>query len=221
MLSIATFDIFTEDNFFFKEYNCVINLKEDQLNLNTFEQIIEKVIFEIEKVTGVFLNDLYLMIDTPETTSINLSLFKYIENKKIQKKDAEYLVQDAKQQILRSYPDKNIVHIIVTNYIIDDAYYDQLPLNLNCKKFCMNIQFICLPKKTLKRIEEIFNVHQIYINKNICSNYAESFGKTINKTNICQLGFKINQGANKLEVAIIDRKSEKIGFFERLFHFFK
>ena len=151
MLSIATFDIFTEDNFFFKEYNCVINLKEDQLNLNTFEQIIEKVIFEIEKVTGVFLNDLYLMIDTPETTSINLSLFKYIENKKIQKKDAEYLVQDAKQQILRSYPDKNIVHIIVTNYIIDDAYYDQLPLNLNCKTFCMNIQFICLPKKNLKK----------------------------------------------------------------------
>ena len=46
--------------------------------------------------------------------------------------------------------------------------------------------------------------------------------KQLTKQTLCQLGFKINQGANKLEVVIIDRKSEKkTGFFERLFHFFK
>jgi len=220
-LSAAVFNVFTENNFFFKEYNCATNLKENELNLNTFEALIEKIIFEIEKVTGTFLNDLNLMVDTPETMSISLSLFKYIEDKKIQKKDAEYLAQDAKQQILRSYPEKNIVHVIVTNYIIDNISYEQLPLNINCKKFCMNIQFICLSKKMLKKIEEIFNAHQISINKIICGSYAQSFGQSVGKINICQSGFKINHGVNKREVVIIDRKSHKIGFFEKLFHFFK
>ena len=32
---------------------------------------------------------------------------------KLKKEDIQFLIQDAKQQILRNYPDQNIIHIIV------------------------------------------------------------------------------------------------------------
>ena len=75
--------------------------------------------------------------------------------------------------------------------------------------------------KRFKLLEELFNNHQIFINKIICSNYAKLFTKNKSCINVCESGLKLVQGVNKQEVAIVPRKLEKKGFFERLFHFFK
>jgi len=220
-LSIGAFKKFDGNNIFFKEYNCVTNLNKDQLNFENTEKTIEKNIFEIEKETDEFLNDIYLMVETPESISINLSLIKDNEEKKIQKKNVQYLIQDAKQQILRSYYNKKIIHIIISNYVIDNIVYNSLPLDINCKKFSIDIQFICFPSNLIKKLEELFNNHQIFINRIICSNYAQSFTKNESCANICESGLKLIQGINKQEVVIVPRKLEKKGFFEKLFHFFK
>ena len=220
-LSIAAFKKFSDHSTFFKEYNCVTNLNKDQLNFENAEKTIEKNIFEIEKKTGEFLNDIYLMVETPESISINLSLIKDNEGKKIEKKNVQYLVQDAKQQILRSHHSKKIIHIIISNYVIDSIAYDYLPLDINCNKFSIDIKFICFPKNLVKKLEELFNNHQIFINKIICTNYAKLFTKNKSCANVCESGLKLVQGINKQEVVIVPRKLEKKGFFERLFHFFK
>ena len=220
-LSIAAFKKFDGHNVFFKEYNCVTNLNKDQLNFENTKKTVEKNIFEIEKETGEFLNDIYLMVETPESISINLSLIKDNEGKKIQKKNVQYLIQDAKQQILRSHYNKKIIHIIISNYVIDNIVYNSLPLDTNCKKFSIDIQFICFPSNLIKKLEELFNNHQIFINRIICSNYAQSFTKNESCANICESGLKLIQGINKQEVVIVPRKLEKKGFFEKLFHFFQ
>ena len=220
-LSIGAFKKFDGNSIFFKEYNCVTNLNKDQLNFENTEKTIEKNIFEIEKETGEFLNDIYLMVETPESISITLSLIKDNEGKKIQKKNVQYLIQDAKQQILRSYYNKKIIHIIISNYVIDNIVYNSLPLDINCKKFSIDIQFICFPSNLIKKLEELFNNHQIFINRIICSNYAKSFAKNESCINICESALKLIQGINKQEVVIVPRKLEKKGFFEKLFHFFK
>jgi len=141
--------------------------------------------------------------------------------KKIEKKNVQYLVQDAKQQILRSHHSKKIIHIIISNYVIDSIAYDYLPLDINCNKFSIDIKFICFPKNLVKKLEELFNNHQIFINKIICTNYAKLFTKNKSCANVCESGLKLVQGINKQEVVIVPRKLEKKGFFERLFHFFK
>ena len=220
-LSIAAFEKFGGHSPFFKEYNCVTNLNKDQLNFENAEKTIEKNIFEIEKKTGEFLNDIYLMVETPESISINLSLIKDNEGKKIEKKIVQYLVQDAKQQILRSHHSKKIIHIIISTYVIDNIVYDYLPLDINCNKFSIDIKFICFPKNLVKKLEELFNNHQIFINKIICTNYAKLFTKNKYCANVCESGLKLVQGINKQEVVIVPKKLEKKGFFERLFHFFK
>ena len=205
---------------FFKEFNCETNLNKQQLNFKETEKTIEKNIFEIEKFTGNFLNDIYLIVDTPDSLKIGISLSKNNEDKKIKKKDVKYLIQDCKQQILRSNFNEDIIHIIVNNYVIDDVEHKYLPLNKNCKNFSINIEFICFPKILIKKLKELFNKYQISINKIICGDYVKSFSDKDSKLNICAVGLSLVQGANKQEVVIIPKKLEKKGFFERLFHLF-
>ena len=164
-LSIAAFKKSDSDNIFFKEYDCETNLNKDKLNFENVKKTIEKNIFEIEKKTGEFLENIYLMIEAPESISINLSLIKDNEGKKIEMKNVQYLIQDAKQQILRNHPTKKIIHIIITNYLIDNNLYNYLPLNLDCNKFSIDIKFICFPKDLIKKLEELFNSQQIFINR--------------------------------------------------------
>ena len=220
-LSVAAFKKSDSHSFFFKEYDCETNLNKDKLNFENVKKTIEKNIFEIEKNTGEFLEDIYLMVETSESISINLSLIKDNEGKKIEKKNVQYLIQDAKQQILRNHHTKKIIHIIITNYFIDNKSYNYLPLNLDCNKFSIDIKFICFPINLIKKLEELFNSQQILINKIICSDYAKSFIKNKSYMNICESGLKLIKGINKQEVIIVPRKLEKKGFFERLFHFFK
>ena len=220
-ISIAIFKITDGECIFYKESDCLTNLTTDRLNFLDTEKILEENIMKAEKVTGEFINDVCLMLETPETMSVSLSVMKNNEEKEIDKKNVEYLIQDAKQQILKSYYNKKIIHIIVSNYFIDNINYELLPLNIKCKKFSIDIKFICFPKNLIKELEELFNSHQIFINKIICSDYAKTFTKNKSYTNICESGLKLIQGINKQEVAIVPRKLEKKGFFERLFHFFK
>ena len=48
------------------------------------------------------------MIDSSEMLSIGISLSKKFDGSKLKKEDVQFLIQDAKQQILRNYLDKNI-----------------------------------------------------------------------------------------------------------------
>ena len=220
-LSVAVFEKsdFTK-SVFFKEFYCETNLNEKQLNFKETEKTIEKNIFEIEKFTGNFLNDIYLIVDTPESLKIGISSSKNNEDKKIQEKDVKYLIQDCRQQILRSNFNEDIIHIIISNYVIDDIEYKYLPLDKNCKKFSVNIEFIWFPKVLIKKLKELFNKYQISINKIICGNYVKSFNTGDSKFNICEAGLSLVEGANKQEVVIIPKRLEKKGFFERLFHLF-
>ncbi len=220
-LSVSIFD--KSDlvkSIFFKEFNCKTNLYKEKLNFYEIEKIIEKNIFEIEKFTGNFLNDIYLIVDSPESLKIGISLSKNNEDKKIEEKDVKYLIQDCKQQILSSNFNEDIIHIIITNYVVDEIEYKYLPLNNTCKKFSVNLEFICFPKILIRKLKDLFNNHQISINKIICGNYVRSFKNSESDLNICATGLSLVEGANKQEVAIIPKKLEKKGFFERLFHVF-
>ena len=80
------------------------------------ETLIEKIIIDIETKNDEHLNEIYLMVDNPNALSISLSVSKVNDETKLTKQHIEYLIQDAKQQIKSSYPDSEIIHIIIQNY---------------------------------------------------------------------------------------------------------
>ena len=221
-LNLAAFNKLNNQLEYYKEqsYKSYIN-SDQELNFDELQKLVEINIIEMEKSIDEFVKDIYLIIETPQTMSIQLSVIKNNEGKNITKQDALYLIQDAKQQILKSHLDIRILHIIVENYIFDDVEYKFLPLEKNCKKFSIDVKFICFPKNLLKNFEQLFLKQQIFINQFICLNYVKTFNSKDNEKNICELAKDIVKGANKQEVVSIPKIIKKTGFFEKLFHFFR
>ena len=221
-LNLAAFNKLNNQLEYYKEqsYKPYIN-NGQELNFDELQKLIEKNIIEMEKSIDEFVKDIYLIIETPQTMSIQLSVIKNNEGKNITKQDALYLIQDAKQQILKSHLDIRILHIIVENYVSDDVKYKFLPLEKNSKKFSIDLKFICFPKNLLKNFEQLFLRQQIFINQFICLNYVKTFNSEDNEKNICELAKDIVKGVNKQEVVSIPKIIKKTGFFEKLFHFFR
>ena len=172
-MSKKNFDIYLEFNYFqfnlaafnklnnkleyYKEQPYKSNINEDQeLNFNELQKIIEKNIIEMEKSIDEFVKEVYLIIETPQTKTIKLSVIKNNEGKKVTKQDALYLVQDAKQQIIKFYLDIKILHIVVESYVSDNIKYKFLQIGKNCKKFSIDVKFICFPKNLIKNFEKLF-----------------------------------------------------------------
>ena len=195
------------------------NYKE--LNFEKLDNLLEETILDIEKSAGIFVKDIYLIVETPQSISIKLSVTKNNEGKNIIKEDAMYLIQDAKQQMLKSNQDFEIIHTIVDNYVLDEVKYKFLPLEKKCNNFSIDVNFVCFPKDLLKNFEKLFLNQQIYINRFICLNYIKTFDYSEKEKNICEHGKDIVKGINKQEVVSIIKEPKKKGFFEKLFHFFK
>ena len=212
-IRVTAFDKHDKGKIFFSENDCLTILKDSQLNFLETDKAIEKTIFDIEKKTGEYLDSINLMIDTQDTLSVGLSVYKHNEGKKIKKEDIQYLIQDAKQQILKSYNLYNIIHIIVNNYKVDDVDYTDIPLNIYCKKLSIDIFFICFPKKLIDNLKKIFNKHQITINQFICSSYAKSFNykeyiAKFNKIIFLDIGYE--------KTSVIFYENEKLKLFNIL-----
>ena len=190
-----------KDNQVFVEKNCISLFKAGQIDLTETEKEIEGIIFELEKKTGEYLESINLMLDTPDSVSINLSLSKKKDGKKIVKEDIQYLVQDAKQQILKFNSDKNIIHIIVKNYRVDDKNYDYPPIDINCKTFSIDIIFVCFYKDLIKNLENLFFKFQITVNKILCTSYTKSLNYKEQFTKSEKIAF-IDIGYEKTSIII-------------------
>ena len=221
-LNLAAFNKLDNRLEYYKEQSYKSYIDSDkELNFDELQKLVEINIIEMEKSIDEFVKNIYLIIETPQTMSIQLSVIKNNEGKNITKQDALYLIQDAKQQILKSHLDIRILHIIVENYVYDNVEYKFLPSEKNCKKFSIDVKFICFPKNLLKNFEQLFLKQQIFINQFICLNYVKTFNSKDNEKNICELAKDIVKGVNKQEVVSIPKIIKKTGFFEKLFHFFK
>ena len=220
-LNLAAFDKLNGKLEYYKEQSYKSYFNNRELNFDELKKLVEENVHQVEKSIDEFVKDIYLMIETPETMTIKISIAKHNEGEEVIKEDVMYLIQDAKQQILKSHQDIEILHIIVEKYVLDNIDYNLLPLEEKCKKFSIDVKFICFPKDLLNNFEKLFLKQQISINKFICSSYVKEFKFEDTTQKTCELGKKIVNGINKQEVVSIPKIIEKKGFFEKLFHFFR
>ena len=166
-LRAGTFNANNNDEAFYAESEFFT----DQANL---EQKIQKIIISLEKDTDEYINNINLMIDSLEMLSVGISLSKKLDGSKLKQANIQFLVQEAKQQILKHYTNHNIVHIIINNYKIDDVDYSYLPHEVKCDFISLDILFICLPTDLVLYFKNIFSKSNILVDQIICSSYAKS-----------------------------------------------
>ena len=135
---------------------------------------IQKIITSFEKDTNEYINNISLMIDSPKMLSVGISLSKKLDGSKLKKTNIQFLVQEAKQQVLKHYTNHNIAHIIINNYKIDGINYFYLPDEVICNFISLDILFICLPIDLVLYFKNIFSKSNILVDQIICSSYVRS-----------------------------------------------
>ena len=164
----------------------------DQSNL---ELKIQKIIDSLEKSTNKYIDNINLMIDSPKMLSVSISLSKKLDGSKLKETNIQFLVQEAKQQILKYYVNHRIAHIIINNYNIDGVNYFYLPDKIKCDFISLDILFICLPADLILYFKKIFSKTNILVDQIICSSYAKSINYKDNlnlsgHTSFIDIGFK-------------------------------
>jgi cell division protein FtsA len=168
----------------------------DQLSL---ELKIQKIVTSLEKKSNEYIDNIHLMIDSAKMFSVGISLSKKLDESKLKKKSIQFLVQDAKQQILKYHTNCNIAHIIINNYNIDGVDYTYLPDEIKCNFISLDILFICLPTDLVIYFKNIFSKSNISVDQIICSSYAKSINYKENLNLNGYVSF-IDVGFNKTSV---------------------
>ena len=176
-------------------------------NRSNLELKIQEIVTSLEKDSNEYIDNINLMIDSSKMFSVGISLSKKFDGSKLKQANIQFLVQEAKQQILKYYVNYNIAHIIINNYKIDGVDYSYLPDEIKCDFISLDILFICLPSDLVLYLKNIFSKSNILVNQIICSSYAKSISYKDNLNLIGHISF-IDVGFNK--TSIVSYYNDKI-----------
>jgi len=177
---------FYEESLFFDDHS---NIKTE----------IYKIASSLEDKTSEYLDDVNLMIDSPEMLSIGISISKKLDGSNLKKSDIQFLIQDAKQQVLSNHSHQNIIHIIIQNYKIDNIKHNFIPDDIKCNLITLDILFICLPKTIIEYFKKQFFKSDISVKNFFCSSYAKSINYKSDLFPIENISF-IDIGFNKTSI---------------------
>ena len=157
----------------FKEELNIVDQIED-LQLKKLSNFLDDNIFKIEKLMGNFINNIFVVIETDKIFTTNMSLKKKNYDKIIKFKILENLLTEAKDLFKENYQDYKIMHMLINKYIFNGEIHSNFINNLKSDYICLEINFICIPKKLSLEINQTLDKYQIKINKFLDNRYINS-----------------------------------------------
>ena len=197
----------------------VIEENSTELKFSKLDEFLDSNIFKIEKKLNSFIKDIYVILDSKEFHSIKLSIKKDNNGNIINSEALIHPLSDLKNLCQSNLLNKNIIHLLIEKYVIDNKFYTSLPENINCNIFSLDTEFICLSKNLIENIEKTLKKYHISLIQILSASYVEKFKDNTDNT-IFATASRIISGHNSNEVLLTGRINKKQGFFERFFNFF-
>ncbi len=222
LISKKEFYIFVKDklrNERIFENRLVFDRFDQDNEFKLLDKFLNENIFKIEKIIKNFVNNLVLIIDKKHDIKIGISFKNNNNGDILAKKDFYDVLKLFKNQIQENYKNWKIAHMIITKYIVDGNYYDNLPFNKKCNYFSLDVDFICFSKDYLRNIENVLNKYHIKIEHNLCANYVRNCFKN-ESIDLFSMSQKIIDGYNLNEIVLVPKFNKNKGFFEKFFNFF-
>ena len=76
---------------------------------------------------------------------------------------------------------------MINKFIVDDKIYEFFPKNIKFKKIILEIEFICLDKNILTKVNNLFNECKVNVNKIVSYEYAKKFSNDATDDTMCVL----------------------------------
>jgi cell division protein FtsA len=126
------------------------------VNLEKASNIIRKCISSAEKKAKLNIKKITVIVEQPEFLCTKLSKHRKIDGSKIKKYDIDFLLKEAKKQVLNNDRKQSIIHIFNHNYIVDSKTFIEEPIDVFANSFSHEMTFITMPQNNLKNIEQAF-----------------------------------------------------------------
>ena len=180
-------------------YKCIVPIEgiEEKkiINFDLALDAIKKNIYIIEQKLNFTFKEVILIINNFESSFINLTGFKKLNQSQILKENITYILNSLKSCIDETEQDKTILHIFNAKYLLDKKKIENLPVGLFGDFYSHELSFSLINKNDYKNLKNIFNNCNLKIRKILLKSYVEGslisnqdsnlntfFQITINKT---------------------------------------
>ena len=220
-ISKNTFNIFVYEKINRKNlYNEKLEVDE-QFNfqdLNNLSKFLDDNIFKIEKLIGIFIKNIILIIESDEISFVDVGIKKKRYDSLVGNKNLEKTLVELKDLFKESYKDQHIMHMVIVNYFINGKKYFTFVNDLDVNELCLEVSFRSISNNLVSILDKILEKYQIKVNQYMDGKYISSFFDENFK--LPDMADKIRNGYNENEIIIVPKDVRNIGFFEKFFQFF-
>ena len=220
-ISKNTFNIFVYEKINRKNlYNEKLEVDE-QFNfqdLNNLSKFLDDNIFKIEKLIGIFIKNIILIIESDEISFVDVGIKKKRYDSLVGNKNLEKTLVELKDLFKENYKDRHIMHMVIVNCFINGKKYSTFVNDLDVNELCLEVNFRSISTNLVSILDKILEKYQIKVNKYMDGKYISSFSDENFK--LPDMADKIRNGYNENEIIIVPKDVRNIGFFEKFFQFF-
>ena len=220
-ISPNKFGIFLFDTKNFKNLykdELIINNDSKFLNLDDLKKFLDKNIFKIEKLSGKFVENIFLIFENEKILNLKLGIKKKNYDIVVTKQYLENLLIESKDLFRENYQNQEIMHMVIYKYFFNDKSYQSFQENLKCDHHALEIEFKFIPSNIIYDLNKILENYQIKIRKYIDGAYIKTFFG--NDMELAEMSHRILSGHNENEVRFVAKNTKKLGFFEKFFQLF-
>ena len=173
-------------------------------------KIINDDLHGIEKEVDKVFNSISVILNQNDVFCTNLTGFKKLNGSKVEKRDLDYILNEAKSSITNHQEKNSILHILNSNFILDKTKQNKMPLNIFGDHLSLHMTFILMPNNNLKNIQAIFNHSDLKVERIISRPFVEGIHLLNHKKNL--KNFIIINFGNELSTVSIYENSSLIFF---------
>ena len=171
------------------------------VNLTKASNAIRRSISTAEKKAKISLKKINVVFEQPDFLCTKFSKHKKIDGSKIHRHDIEFLLKEAKKQLILNDKNQSIIHIFNHNYIVDGKIFMEEPIDVFADSLSHEMTFITVPKNNLKNINQVFIDCDIEIERLISHTFT--LGVKLLNVRELQLGSAlINLGYKKISLGL-------------------
>jgi len=171
------------------------------VNLTKASSAIRLSISTAEKKAKVSLKKINIVFEQPDFLCTKFSKHKKIDGSKIHRHDIEFLLKEAKKQLILNDKNQSIIHIFNYNYIVDGKIFLEEPVDVFANSLSHEITFITAPKNNLKNINQAFIDCDLEMERPISQTFAQGV-KLLNTQDLKSGSMLINLGSKKTSLGL-------------------
>ncbi len=188
-------------------------------NLNNLDKFLADNIFKIEKLSGNFIKNIFLILENGQIKDLNFGIKKKNYEKNIDKKFVENILKDANDLFRENYQNCKIIHILISRYLVNETYHLKFNDRFEGDYLGIELQFKYISSEFISKINKVLGKYQIDLAGCLDGKYIKNYFSN-EKIEYSEMIYKIQTGLNDNEVKLISKNLRKKGLFEKFFQLF-